>query len=157
MSNIVIVSGGFDPVHKGHIELFNDAATWGSVWICLNSDYWLTRKKGKPFMEFEERKFILKNLRSIKKVIPMNDGDDTACDGILTIHAAVVETLANNALYRLSNSKILFANGGDRKTDNTPEIALCNKLGIKLLWGIGGEKTQSSSTLLSDWMRKEEE
>lgn len=154
MSNIVIVSGGFDPVHKGHIELFNDAASWGGLWLCLNSDAWLTKKKGKPFIEYEERKYILENLKAVKNVISMNDEDGTACDGILTIYKAVQDTLKANALYRLRGINIFFANGGDRKTENTPEISLCNKLGIKLLWGIGGEKIQSSSALLSGWKSK---
>ena len=151
MNNIVIVSGGFDPVHKGHIQLFNDAATYGSVYVCLNSDEWLTRKKGKPFMSFQERKYILENIKAIKLVAPMKDDDNTACDGILSIYKAVQETLAQSILYRIRGIRLFFANGGDRQTENTPEIDLCKKLGIKLLWNIGGGKTQSSSDLLKNW------
>lgn len=155
MNNIVIVSGGFDPVHRGHIQLFNDASTYGRVFVCLNSDKWLKRKKGKPFIRFEERKYILENLKAVDLVLPIEDDDNTACDGILTIYKAAQDTLNTNALYRLRGINLYFANGGDRKIENTPEIDLCKKLGIKLLWNIGGEKTQSSSILLANWIEKD--
>ena len=85
--NIIVVSGGFDPVHKGHMRMFREAANLGAIVIVgLNSDEWLTRKKGKPFMEFEERKEILEGMKYINQVIPFDDSDDTACDLIRKVH-----------------------------------------------------------------------
>lgn len=143
-STIIILSGGFDPVHSGHIKMFNEAKNMGMVFIALNSDEWLTSKKGKPFMSFEERKFILQNLKSVDKVFNMDDSDGTACDGIKRIYEAC--NLCDDLVM-----DIYFGNGGDRKEDNVPEVELCNSLGIKLLWNVGGGKTQSSSDLLKAW------
>ena len=85
--SIIVLSGGFDPVHKGHLRMFREASWLGhQVIIGLNSDEWLTRKKGKPFMEFEERKEILEGMKYINQVIPFDDSDDTACDLIRKVH-----------------------------------------------------------------------
>ena len=81
IKNVIIVSGGFDPVHKGHIRMFREAANFGAnVIVGLNSDEWLTRKKGKPFMGWEERAEILECCKFINQVIPFYDSDDTAND-----------------------------------------------------------------------------
>ena len=86
--NVIIVSGGFDPVHKGHMRMFREAANLGAnVVVGLNSDEWLTRKKGKPFMEFEERKEILESFKYVNQVLPFDDSDDTASDLIKRVHA----------------------------------------------------------------------
>ena len=88
IKNIIIVSGGFDPVHKGHIRMFREAANFGgNVIVGLNSDDWLTRKKGKPFMEFEERKEILESFKYVNQVLPFDDSDDTASDLIKRVHS----------------------------------------------------------------------
>ena len=87
IKNVIIVSGGFDPVHKGHIRMFREAANFGgNVIVGLNSDDWLTRKKGKPFMKFEERKEILEGFKYVNQVIPFDDSDDTASDLIKRVH-----------------------------------------------------------------------
>ena len=79
---IAVVSGGFDPVHSGHISMINDAAVLGQVVVLLNSDDWLTRKKGKPFMPFAERKNILENFKNVGLVLGFDDSDNTAVDGL---------------------------------------------------------------------------
>ena len=127
--NIIAVSGGFDPVHVGHLRMFEDAAKHGKVVVIANSDDWLMRKKNYIFMPFEERKEIIEAFECVYKVEHVDDSDGTVCEALARIRPA------------------FFANGGDRKSDNVPEIALCNDLGIKLLWNIGGNKIQSSSDL----------
>jgi len=147
------MSGGFDPVHKGHLRMFREASWLGhQVVIGLNSDDWLTRKKGTPFMDFKERKEILEGFKYVNQVLAFDDSDDTACKLI-----GQVRTIYNgqgfNYNYLDSNPtgeneyKLYFANGGDRTTDNTPEMKTCEKMEVEMLWGIGGGKIQSSSWL----------
>lgn len=127
----VMVSGGFDPVHVGHIRMIREAAKYGDVIVIANSDDWLYRKKGFNFMEFSSRHEILDSIKGVIIVDSVDDSDGTVCD----------------ALRR--HKPTYFANGGDRGKDNTPEVQLCKKLGIELLWGIGGEeKIESSSKLV---------
>ena len=128
----ICVSGGFDPVHIGHLRMMQEAAKYGKVIAIVNSDAWLMRKKGYIFMPFEERCEIIKGFACVAKTSFVNDTDGTVCE----------------ALERLKPS--YFANGGDRKTDNTPEMDVCDKIGIELLWGVGGGKIQSSSTMVND-------
>ena len=140
IKNVIILSGGFDPVHKGHIRMFREASNLGhQVIVGLNSDKWLTRKKGKPFMEFEERKEILEGLKYVNQVISFNDNDDTAINLIKKV----------NGMYEKPDTKIYFANGGDRGKDNVPEVKICKYLDVTMLWGIGGGKIQSSSWLIN--------
>jgi cytidyltransferase-like protein len=136
---IVVVSGGFDPVHKGHTSLFTNAATHGKVHVLLNSDEWLARKKGAAFLPFETRKDVLENISSISKVHEVDDRDDTVMQGLVELRK------------RYKHTKIYFANGGDRKLCNTPEMQMCEHLGINMLWSVGGEKIDSSSDLLSKY------
>ena len=139
IKNIIIVSGGFDPVHKGHIRMFREAANFGAnVIVGLNSDEWLTRKKGKSFMKWDERAEILESCKFINQVIPFDDSDDTASNAIERVH-----------LMYSSEYNIYFANGGDRKLGNVPELDICKKLKVVMLWGIGGDKIQSSSWLIN--------
>jgi cytidyltransferase-like protein len=127
----VLVSGGFDPVHVGHIRMIREAGKYGDVIVIANSDEWLHRKKGFNFMDFKSRYEILDSIKGVIKVDSVNDDDGTVCD----------------ALRR--HEPTYFANGGDRGKDNTPEVILCRELGIELLWGIGGnEKVASSSDLV---------
>ena len=132
----VMVSGGFDPIHAGHVRMIQDAAKYGDVIVVANSDAWLERKKGYVFMPWEERAEIILSMRGVLDVLPVNDDDDTVCD----------------ALRRYSPG--YFANGGDRKEDNTPEMQVCKELGIEMLWEVGGDKIQSSSDLVSNSKNK---
>ena len=127
----IMVSGGFDPVHVGHIRLILDASKFGDVIVVANSDQWLYRKKGFVFMTFDQRKEILDSIKGVVLVDSVNDTDGTVCEAIRRIKPD------------------FFANGGDRKKTNTPEVDVCNQLGIELLWGVGGtSKTVSSSDLV---------
>ena len=128
---VICVSGGADPVHKGHIDMIEHASAFGSVVWILNSDEWLARKKDFQFMDFEHRKRILLSLRDIAGVSAVDDSDGTVCE----------------ALRRIKPD--YFANGGDRTESNTPELQLCKELGIKPLFNIGGGKKASSSELVS--------
>lgn len=126
----VMVSGGFDPVHAGHIRMIRAAADYGDVIVIANSDDWLFRKKGFVFMEFSKRVEILNAIKGVILVDSVNDSDETVCEAIKRL----------NPTY--------FANGGDRSSRNTPEQYVCEELGVKMLWGIGGEeKLESSSSL----------
>ena len=140
INNVIIVSGGFDPVHKGHIRMFREAANLGAqVIVGLNSDAWLTRKKGKPFMKWDERAEILESCKFITQVIAFEDSDDTAEDAIRIVY---------DMFDYQEDKKIYFANGGDRGKGNVPEVDTCKELGVILLWGVGGGKIQSSSWLI---------
>ena len=148
MTKIAIVSGGFDPVHVGHIELINNASKvvsrdGGGVIVILNDDDFLIHKKGKPFMPFFERQIILENLKNVDLVIKPTDKDDT-----------VRETLKSLAELANNEYKLYFCQGGDRKYDeqnpaNTPEHDVCKEVGIEPIYGLG-EKVQSSSWLIKN-------
>lgn len=140
MKRIALVSGGFDPIHSGHIALIREAAFHGDVVVLLNSDAWLARKKGRPFMDWKERETILRSIVGVIEVVAVDDGDGTVCNGISQVFT------------RYATHEVTFCNGGDRAHTNTPERALCEALGIKLAWDIGGDKEQSSTGLLSRWM-----
>ena len=132
---IVLVTGGFDPLHSGHIEYFKAAKQLGDeLHVGLNSDEWLTRKKGRPFMSFEDRASIINELSVVDKVISFDDSDNSAC-------GAIYKTLATH-----SNIKLVFANGGDRATSEVPETPVCKKYNIKMVDGLG-DKIRSSSSL----------
>ncbi len=127
----VMVSGGFDPVHIGHIRMILEASKHGNVIVVANSDEWLFRKKGFVFMEFEQRAEILASIKGVIKVSGVDDSDGTVCEAITRLKPDY------------------FANGGDRKKHNTPEQAVCDDLGVEMLWGVGGEdKANSSSDLV---------
>ena len=140
--NMIILSGGFDPIHKGHVRMFKEASLNGMVVAGLNSDQWLIRKKGKFFMPFVERKEILESIRYIDLVKSFDDSDDTARSLINKINNEYSD-----------NYNIFFGNGGDRTNQTTPEIKFCNDNNIDLIWGLGGGKIQSSSELLKNWYK----
>ena len=136
---VVIVTGGFDPLHSGHIAYFKAAKELGDhLVVGVNSDAWLTRKKGRPFMPFEERCAIIKELECVDEVIGFNDDDDTA----------------NNAIFQVlstkgSQTKVIFANGGDRTHKNIPEMIYDD---VEFVFGVGGkDKKNSSSWILKEW------
>ena len=135
----VAVSGGFDPVHVGHIRMIQEAAQYGDVIVILNSDDWLMRKKGYVFMSWTERAEILSSIKGVIKVVPVDDSDGTVCE----------------ALRREKPN--CFANGGDRGNTNTPEVKVCDELGISLIWSTGGGKIQSSSDLVGRFLKPKEE
>ena len=134
---VSIVSGGFDPIHVGHIELFERAkALSDELWVILNTDEFLTNKKGSPFMPFDERRKILKSLRVVNLVVPCIDTDQTVC-----------KTLEKLTKVALHSDELFFCNGGDRTSgEDTPEHNICNEIGIETVYGLG-EKVQSSSWL----------
>ena len=147
---VILISGGFDPVHKGHIECIQNAKKLADeVWIGLNNDSWLHRKKGKQFMKEDERAFIMESLRDVDYVYIMNPlihGDDTAIDFI--DHARKKYINENGDLPK---GVMAFGNGGDRTETTTPENDVCNSYGIESVWGLG-DKVQSSSWLLEKYL-----
>ncbi len=142
---VVVVSGGFDPIHSGHISYFTEAKKLGDkLIVALNSDDWLIKKKGKFFMNFNERKSIVENLRMVDEVISFEDDKDGSCSHAL-----------EKTKRRYPNSKIIFANGGDRKIDNIPEM---NTDGIEFVFSVGGDlKKNSSSNILKEYLYNSEE
>ena len=138
MSNnkTVMVSGGFDPIHVGHVRMIQEAAKHGDGIVVANSDAWLERKKGYVFMPWEERAEIILSMRGVLDVLPVDDSDGTVCDALRRYNPGY------------------FANGGDRKQNNTPEMDVCEELGIEMLWEVGGGKIQSSSDLVKNSKNK---
>ncbi len=136
---ISVVSGGFDPIHSGHIAYLNSASELADkLIVCLNSDDWLEKKKGQYFLPFAERKVILENLAMVSEVIDFEDDDQgSAIGGLSKI----------KKLY--PNDEIIFCNGGDRDKTNIPEMAL---KGINFSFSVGGDdKKNSSSWILKEW------
>ena len=140
LKTVVLVTGGFDPVHRGHIELLKSSAIMGFLVVGLNSDEWLDRKKGSRFMAIEDRKSVMEQLRSVGNVITFNDDDGSACDAIAKV------------LEYYPDSQIVFANGGDRTNTNTPEMDRYGKHNrVTFAFGIGGTQKLNSSS----WIIKE--
>ena len=137
---IVIVTGGFDPLHSGHIAYFKAARTLGDrLVVGLNSDEWLTRKKGRPFMPLQERLSIVGNLAVVDEVVVYDDSDGSSCDAIRLVKA------------RYPDAEIVFANGGDRTRENIPEMSVPD---VEFVFGVGGQdKKNSSSWILEDWKK----
>ena len=139
---IVLVTGGFDPVHSGHIAYFKAARELGDLLVIgVNSDEWLRRKKGQEFMPWEERATIISALQDVDRVINFDDSDNSAKDAIRKVRA----------IY--PNAQIVFANGGDRTKENIPEMDLLKEmLMLNFVFGVGGEdKKNSSSWILQEW------
>ena len=141
MKTCVLVTGGFDPLHAGHIQYLKDAGKLADTLVVgLNSDEWLTRKKGKPFMDYSDRLAVVTNLSMVDEVIDFNDADDTACNAIAKLIPYY--------------DKIIFANGGDRSSGvSTPEYQYYqDHPSVEFIWGVGGvAKLNSSSWLLERW------
>jgi len=141
-SKIVLATGGFDPLHSGHIEYFKAAKELGDILVVgLNSDNWLTRKKGQPFMPFNERQSIIENLKMVDHCVLFNDNDNTSIEAI------------KNVREMYPNSQIIFVNGGDRNTSNVPELQHKDN-NLVFHFGVGGTtKKNSSSWILNDWKK----
>lgn len=133
----VTVSGGFDPIHKGHVRLFKEAKKLGDkLIVILNNDNWLLNKKGFIFQPEEERKEILESIRFVDQVVitkhKRDDQDTSVCSALKEVCPDI------------------FANGGDRFPDNIPEAIVCRNADIELAFNVGGEKIQSSSELVKN-------
>ena len=135
---IVLVTGGFDPLHSGHIEYFRAAKALGDrLVVGINSDAWLARKKGKSFMSFNERKIIIQSLKMVDGTVEFNDHDGSSINAIEKVKL------------NFPGDQIIFANGGDRTPQNIPEINVPN---VIFKFEVGGkDKKNSSSWILQEW------
>ncbi len=142
MKTIVVTSGGFDPLHSGHIAFFDAAKELGDcVVVALNSDAYLNKKKGRAFMPWQERAAVIRALGSVDDVIEFDDSDEhnTSIDGLRKVRE------------RYPDAKIIFAKGGDRGAGNVPEIEFADE-NFECIFGIGGtDKKNSSSGILQEW------
>lgn len=140
MKKIVLITGGFDPLHSGHIAYFKAAKKLGDILVVgVNSDEWLTRKKGAPFMPYMERATIVRNIVGVDFVIDFNDSDGSAKNAIWMVRQSYPQ------------DKIIFANGGDRTKTNIPEMDFKDD-NLEFVFGVGGEdKKNSSSWILQEW------
>ena len=140
MKNIVLITGGFDPLHSGHIAYFKAAKVLGDILVVgVNSDAWLTRKKGSPFMPYTERASIVRNIVGVDFVIDFDDSDNSAKRAIWMVRQSY------------PNDKIIFANGGDRTDENIPEMDIQDQ-NLEFVFGVGGfNKANSSSWILQEW------
>jgi len=139
-NTVVVITGGFDPLHRGHISYINAARNLGNTLVIgVNSDEWLARKKSRSFMPFEDRIAIIQSLQGVDYAIPFNDKDNSAKDAILWARKVFPQ------------SKIIFANGGDRTLINIPEMDIIDD-NIEFVFGVGGtDKMNSSSWILEEW------
>jgi cytidyltransferase-like protein len=137
---IVLITGGFDPLHSGHIAYFKAAKTLGDMLIVgLNSDDWLVRKKGAAFMPWNERLCIINNLSMVDEVYTFDDNDGSA------------KHFIQQARAHYPDAELIFANGGDRTKDNIPEMDVIDS-NLSFVFGVGGEdKKNSSSWILQEW------
>jgi cytidyltransferase-like protein len=140
MKTIVLITGGFDPLHSGHIAYFKAAKKLGNILVVgVNSDAWLTRKKGMPFMPYSERAEIVRNIVGVDFVINFNDNDGSAKNAIQMVRQ------------NYPTDQIIFANGGDRTNDNIPEMDIVDN-NLQFVFGVGGcNKANSSSWILEEW------
>lgn len=138
INRVVLCTGGFDPLHSGHIEYFKSAKHLGDILVVgVNSDAWLERKKGQAFMPIKDRVAIIESLRMVDHCILFDDSDDSAIEAI------------RNVKLIYPNSQIIFANGGDRTQDNIPEMS---EPDVEFVFDVGGDfKLNSSSELLNRW------
>ena len=139
----IIVSGYFNPIHKGHIEYFNLAKQLADyLFVIVNNDFQRELKGSKLFMLENERKIIVEQIKTVDKAFLSVDKDKS-----------VSETLKKITSIYSKDYELIFANGGDRNNKTTPEIEFCNKNNVRTIWGIGGSnKTNSSSLILKKWI-----
>ncbi len=137
----IVVSGGFDPIHIGHVRLFKEAKKLGDkLIVILNNDNWLIAKKGHAFMPENQRIELIKSMKNVDQVVltrhRQSPKDMSVCKELLSIHPDI------------------FANGGDRYQHNIPEVEVCKAIGCKMVFNIGGGKAQSSSQLLKNYCKE---
>lgn len=139
---VVAVSGGFDPIHVGHIQMFKEAKALGDeLVVILNNDNWLKKKKNHIFMPAKERKEVIESLKPVDKVVLTRHKSDPAD---MSVCEALEEIKPD-----------IFANGGDRVKNNVPEVGTCKKIGCRMVFNVGkGGKVQSSSWLLGKYVKK---
>ena len=132
---LVMVSGGFDPVHVGHVRMFNEAKKLGDeLLVVINCDKWLVRKKGKNFMSSTDRAEIISNFRSVDHVYVLESDRSDVSEAIEKFQPTI------------------FANGGDRRAEkDIPEAEICKKLNVEMIFNVGGDKLRSSSELLKNY------
>ena len=140
MKTIVLITGGFDPIHSGHIAYIQAAKKLGDILVVgVNTDAWLTRKKGAAFMPLSERATILRNIIDVDFVIDFDDTDGSAKHAIWMVRQSYPQ------------DHIIFANGGDRTQENIPEMDAADE-NVSFVFGVGGEnKKNSSSWILQEW------
>jgi D-beta-D-heptose 7-phosphate kinase/D-beta-D-heptose 1-phosphate adenosyltransferase len=142
---VVLVTGGFDPLHSGHLAYFKAAKALGDTLVVgINSDSWLKRKKGRSFYTWDERFQLIKNLEMVDYVIEFNDDENNSINAI------------KQATQTFPSAKIIFANGGDRTAENIPEMGLLDdiryKENLEFVFSVGGDnKMNSSSWILEEW------
>ena len=128
---IVVISGGFDPLHFGHLKLIKAASKLGKLLVVVNNDAFLRRKKGFVFMPIKDRLQLISAIKYVDKAIRCIDKDNTVCKTLAKINPDI------------------FCNGGDRFLDDIPEKKICEKLGIEMKFNMGGKKIRSSSELVN--------
>ena len=139
VAKVVVITGGFDPIHRGHIDYIMSAKELGDILVVgVNSDEWLVRKKGRSFMPFEDRIAIIAQLQGVDYAIPFNDRDGTAKDAIAWARRV------------FPDHTVVFANGGDRTKENIPEMDIEDD-NIEFVFEVGGGKANSSSWILEEW------
>jgi len=132
----IAVSGGFDPLHVGHLRMMQEAAQHGLLTVIINSDEWLLRKKGYVFMPWEERAELIESYNFVNQVVKAQDEDRTVVKSLDELRPDI------------------FANGGDRGNINTPEARFCRENNIEMMFAMGGGKIQSSSTMVTTATQK---
>ena len=144
VEKLSLVTGGFDPIHSGHIAYFKEARSYTDYLVVgLNGDPWLTRKKGQYFQSWKERADIIRHLDMVDAVISWDDADDSACGAI----SKCLEI----------SEKVIFCNGGDRHNENTPEFdRFQNNDRVEFRWACGGiAKMNSSSWILHGYFERQ--
>lgn len=135
---IVAISGGMDPIHIGHIRYIEAAAKLGdALYVILNTDEFLIKKKGYVLMPYKEREEILQSMRDVDLIFKCIDKDQSVCKSLEVIEPDI------------------FAKGGDKNINNIPEVEVCRKLGIKIVSGVGGKNKPQSSSWLIDRLIKQ--
>ncbi|NDB84947.1 MAG: hypothetical protein EB127_19930 [Alphaproteobacteria bacterium] len=136
----IALSGAFDPLHVGHIRMIKSAVNFGRVIIILNSDTWVKKRKGYLLTPWYDRKELLLSINGVSEVIKVDDSDETVCEALERVRPTI------------------FGNGGYTTRANTPERELCLKLGIRLVWGLGGgEKDAYSNDMIGKILNKQVE